>query len=842
MTTTLHQYRDAYATLTVATYEPLILRWVSATTLKTMANLMAWRAASDRRFPLAEDVPTETALAIARPRRTLGRPDRIEHGAGMVDIEAADFGGRSITGDMIQAARTDEFPDAALVGGSFFPKGILRRVRWTGETMLREAAERAETGVASRAMRAVAGVVAPKERSSELGVATLPFVVNAARTGVVRDDFDFYDTRRTLMNGAMAAVDAWLDDDDVDLAVRLHDVLKQNVYDLLPVVRIEEALSPIGVAHFYRQLYFNLEEGVGPIEQAFTVAPRETLEIVYETVRKQIHEERLEQGSEVVSESATEQKNLDEVSDKVSSMIQRDASAAMSVNASGSIGVWQAGAEASVSMDVSTQRSRENTSRRLKEITTRASERITKTFTLSVRDVEELTTTNLTRRVISNDGDDPVSYGLRRVLRKVRVKVQDLGPQLVWQLYVREPGAGLARSQFVHFREPSEIALPDVPPGVSKRPTGGTDTGTTSSALAWDTTRNTWYVTVKVQPGPGRVVTAVAIDSITDLEGGGKDDWAPAPRNANQWDTVWDAARSTYTTKIAIIEGDAASVTVTFTYTWEPDAAALAAWQAEVDAARAELEEERLVAKFEREKSTLTEVSKIRPRPATDLRREERYEVMNRMVSQLFARGEDPSVPTPLEIEYFHRYFDIDMMFTYTHPSWWRPRYSPVATGLGRPEYAITADSEPAPMGSSLGWLIQLDGDTRRNEFLNSPWVRACLPIRPNREREAVRWLAAHLEGKRGFDLDDGPLARALADVQEIRENERRLGIDGPEYVEVDSPVGAPGDALTPQDVYPIIDEFDVTLPTEGFVYDRLLVADDRDLPGGARPAPRRPR
>jgi hypothetical protein len=136
---------------------------------------------------------------------------------------------------------------------------------------------------------------------------------------------------------------------------------------------------------------------------------------------------------------------------------------------------------------------------------------------------------------------------------------------------------------------------------------------------------------------------------------------------------------------------------------------------------------------------------------------EERYEVMNRLVSYLFGRGDDPSEPTPLEIEYFHRYFDIEGIFTYMHPSWWKPRFAGKRVSLQRPAYEITAESEPAPMGSSLGWLLQLDGDRRRNEFLNSPWARVCMPLRAGREREAVAWLAKHLEGEVGYNADKGP-------------------------------------------------------------------------------------
>jgi hypothetical protein len=63
------------------------------------------------------------------------------------------------------------------------------------------------------------------------------------------------------------------------------------------------------------------------------------------------------------------------------------------------------------------------------------------------------------------------------------------------------------------------------------------------------------------------------------------------------------------------------------------------------------------------------------------------------------------------------------------------------ASAAGRPGYLITEASRPAPMGASLGWLIQLDGDAHRNAFLNAPWVKAVLPIRPGKEQLAIQWL-----------------------------------------------------------------------------------------------------
>ena len=264
----------------------------------------------------------------------------------------------------------------------------------------------------------------------------------------------------------------------------------------------------------------------------------------------------------------------------------------------------------------------------------------------------------------------------------------------------------------------------------------------------------------------------------------------------------------------------------------------LDAWQAEYDAAQqkfraqeAEAREKALREQFERQRSLITEKSKIRSRPAADLRREERYEVMNRMISHLFRpKGSGtPGAPSPLEIELFHRYLDADAMFVYTHPSWWVPRYTSPTTGFGRPEYEITAEADPARLGRSLGWAFQLDGDDRRNEFLNSPWVRVCIPVRPGREREAIAWLAEHIEGEVGYDPKKDPLKSLLGSIEKVRENQAKVAATGPDFVGpdtvvVDSTTGAPTGPLNPEDVYRVVDEFEVTVPTEGFVYDDLTV------------------
>ncbi len=816
MTTELKRFTDAYASMTVAVYEPLIVRWVSGTRLWTLADAAAkgalTKGSKHARGQVASNIPTRSAKLPTDPTVLLEK-------AGISSEHLAEVADVHLLLDAIKDREGLAYLEALSSADSL-------------NVVLRSSLKPPLNGVEP--------AIVPVSVGNGSYDVRLGFDVKTVRESI-RNDLS---TRIADLGraGALNKLPA------SGLRDMLLDVVGKHLAavgatpgpDFLAVEGdIFEMLSPIGIAHFYRQLYFNKGEGVGPIEQAFTIAPAETLEVVYESVRRQTHEEFVEIGSESVSETAVEERNLSEVSDKVSSMIQRDSSAAMSANVtgtvSGGVGVWSASAtagfSASANLATSSQRSNEVVNRNLKETTRRAAERITKSVKLSTRDVLDVTTTNVTRRVISNTTMAPLSYGLRRVFNRVNVKVQSLGPRLVWQLYVRNPGDGLARSRFVHFMDSTSVADPVAPPATKPRPEGGADTGTTSAALQWEPIRKTYFVTVVVRVGSDRKVTAVSIDGITDLEGGGKEDYNPAPRNDVQWGGMWDSATNTFTVNIGIIEGDAASVQISYSYVYEPGPTVIAAWEAERAAAQAafaaataEARAKALREQFERDKELITERSKIRPRPANDLRREERFEVLNRMVSHLFARSQNAPEPSPLDIELFHRYFDIEAMFLYAHPSWWKPRYSPIRTGLRRAHYEITPDSDPAPMGSSLAWALQLDGDTRRNEFLNSPWVRVCLPLRPGREREAIAWLSKHVEGELGYDPGAEPLKGLLHDIEAVRTRETSLGINGPEYVTVSSTMGAPGVALTPENVYPVVNEFDVTLPSDGFVYDELVV------------------
>jgi len=179
--------------------------------------------------------------------------------------------------------------------------------------------------------------------------------------------------------------------------------------------------------------------------------------------------------------------------------------------------------------------------------------------------------------------------------------------------------------------------------------------------------------------------------------------------------------------------------------------------------------------------------SNIAPRNFAELREEERIVVYRNLIRKLLdlagITNEDPKL-RHVFAELIQSMFDVDEMLYFVSPEWWMPRRfndnrqnigiypkgpERVAAALAefdhgttvdwggaanRPgDYYITDDSAPARLGSSLGWMLQLDGDNLRNAFLNAPWVKAIVPIRPGHEWKALAWLSSDaIEGGDGLE------------------------------------------------------------------------------------------
>lgn len=201
--------------------------------------------------------------------------------------------------------------------------------------------------------------------------------------------------------------------------------------------------------------------------------------------------------------------------------------------------------------------------------------------------------------------------------------------------------------------------------------------------------------------------------------------------------------------------------------------------------------------------------SDVQNRPYDVLREEERIVVYRALIQDMLTRDIPMTDERTRHVvsELINTVFDIDKMLYFVAPEWWRPRLhrsrqqlggsetlaavgetgavgnggmykiakslakvlAPIGTyidqehivtwggdtGTRFDNYYITENSQPSPLGASLGWLLQLDGDDMRNAFLNAPWVKAVIPIRPGQERAAVNWLSRqNVEGTEGLDND----------------------------------------------------------------------------------------
>ena len=253
------------------------------------------------------------------------------------------------------------------------------------------------------------------------------------------------------------------------------------------------------------------------------------------------------------------------------------------------------------------------------------------------------------------------------------------------------------------------------------------------------------------------------------------------------------------------------STTVKLSLLWTPgpnaNDAIVAQNQANVDAFRAKEAAEYQKAFLDNAKERIKLLHEIRRRPSEELREEERIVVYRKLIQELLTSG--ISMPDDrtrhVVAELINSIFDVEKMLYFVAPEWWRPRLREsqrlgpsdrppsgavaeiadalklglakkgyaIAAGLapsnslsantigwggvedtGRDSYYITSDSEPARFGSSLGWLMQLDGDNMRNAFLNAPWVKAVIPIRPGKEVAAINWLKG-VEGFNGIGDSD---------------------------------------------------------------------------------------
>lgn len=556
-------------------------------------------------------------------------------------------------------------------------------------------------------------------------------------------------------------------------------------------------LSPIGILHLFREYFFELGTFLGPPVGHVWISPGGTVELIEVNTRKTVVDSTVEQSTETVQKTDLSETSQDELSDAVKVENANDTKLGVTAAASGGVaGIFQASASASFNLDNSRKQAQEQTHKKMREQSSKLSSEVRQNYKTTFRTVTETTDTSSRRYVLQNTSTELVSYELSRKMRKVAVQVQDLGQQLCWQLYIDNPGDSLGLGEFVHA---TSAALD---PGVKQpdyKPYPDNLQKTYSESIPFilyqgaDSDASDTYLPLPGNPNFGVFSPQVGTDDhilflhqvkcppapagFLAIYVGGIDFHGAQVEFELFGNTLSQNNSFSILLTYANFGGKLAlpfDVTIVYEAT---DQAKQAIDQANAAAKTAyddqvALQKEQLF--YDTLRARLKLIGQVKPRPQDDLREEERSVIYRAIIARLYGNESGwTSDEFHVAAELIRYLFDVDSMLYFVAPDWWRPRQQPlvskdnqgelqptivaepavsdVVVRIGkhppvvipghRPYYLITEETEPAPQGASLGWLTQLDGDAHRNAFLNSPWVKAVLPIRPGRERDAIAWL-----------------------------------------------------------------------------------------------------
>lgn len=564
-------------------------------------------------------------------------------------------------------------------------------------------------------------------------------------------------------------------------------------------------VSPVGLVHLYREYFFEFDSFLGPPVGHLWLSPGGTVEVIEVSTRKLTVEQSTEQSTEVTRKSEETNTQQDDLSDAVKEDNTNNTKLGASAQGGANFGVYHADASASFSTDNTRHTSQEETHKQSRTQSEQLSSEIRSNFKTTFKTVTETTDTTSRRYVLQNTTDKLVNYELKRKFRKVGVQLQHIGTRLCWQIYLDDPGGPLGLGEAVHTvtsQSSSNMTPPDpLQPqekGITVQfplmPVLSTDTGSVKGDGDDRTGRHdsAFGIAPQNQPEPDPFIpqremlnsygNSYHIHSIYNYSAtppGAGYTLATVRINKSDPDGVWakatvdDAAGGLFHIQLGYVWWKGKdTLNFDLTLVWNPPAQdpAMVEYQRKLRAAQ---QQEFSDAVRDRVKL----LSNLKPRNVDDLRDEERDVVYSAVIQQLML-GNDRHVSA----EALRQIFDVDEMLYFVAPDYWLPHplppppptYTPRFPqptddpaslagetvlswyghqNLGRNNYLITEESNPAPKGASLGWLIALDGDIRRNEFLNAAWVKAVLPVRPGHEQQALAWLrAVNVEGINGLN------------------------------------------------------------------------------------------
>jgi len=566
---------------------------------------------------------------------------------------------------------------------------------------------------------------------------------------------------------------------------------------------LKAVISPIGILHIFRQFFFELDSFLGAPVQHIWLSPGGSVTLVEASTRRQLIERSAEQSFDMTRKAETATMAQDELSDAVRDENTNNTKLGVGVDQSFSYGAGpvfsgSTNASADFSIENGTRNAREHVHKGLRQQSEKLSSEIRRSYKTTFRTVVETIDTQSKSYVLQNITGNLVNYEMRRKMRRVGVQLQDYGTNLCWQTYVDEPGSELGIGLLVHIAEPPELEKVKEPDQAPLPEAFIRAAPVTLSGEWMFEDRKYGFVPFlgRLEISPPK--TGFVFDRAECLVTQGHKWWMEARPAADskttadlgggKTDNTYQALEVGVITAPGGLETDEhPTFTVQVTVIWRPHKDLVAKITDEnLQKVKDATEEKKSLfteALFRAARDRVKVASNIRPRKFEELREEERIVIYRDLIRQLL---EVAGISTPDDkvrhvfAEMVQAIFDVDRMLYFVAPEWWVPRErltpskSPQDVGLGvnksafneasvvswggsdevRPDnYYITEDSEPARLGSSLGWLLQLDGDNQRNAFLNAPWVKAVLPIRFGKEWDAIDWLSSDkLEGADGLD------------------------------------------------------------------------------------------
>jgi len=565
------------------------------------------------------------------------------------------------------------------------------------------------------------------------------------------------------------------------------------------------SLSPIGVVHLYRQYFFELDTFLGTPTGHVWLSPGSSVELVEISTRKTIVEKTIEQSLESIVKTEKSTTEQDEISEAVKQDNKDDLKLGVTATVNQSWCTGSASATASLNMDKTQQVARETTHKKMRQQTEKLSSEIRQNYKSTFKTITEVTDTSSKRYILANTTEKLINYELRRKMRQVGVQVQDIGSYLCWETFVDEPGADLGLANLVHMAQPADL-LPVPDQTEAQYPADRVLSFQANAVWNFGDSRQYGFVPLTlVDPPPApegfEVVKVTETIGVAQISGSGEDftgvwlfggRFTPSGQLSIGVITAPDGLE--WDERVDFVVGGALRYTATPPKKSEIDAANKAKKLAG-QAATIENDRKTKDAYIKAAKERIELAASVTRRSFEDLREEERIIVYRRLISSLMTSyqykfADDRSRHVLSEL--LNSIFDVDKMLYFAAPEWWKPREhskqflslydlqsklndSIVAWSDSRPRpdnYLITEKSAPAPLGSSLGWLLQLDGDNLRNAFLNAPWVKAVIPVRPGKEQAAMSWLQnAMVEGADGLD------AAYAAPADELAHIRTRLGL-----------------------------------------------------------------